>query len=64
MGYIELYNGVLGEYDVLVKQGKRGKDKIGKLTNSYKKCLNSLREFRDNQQKAAADLVEEQLDMM
>ena len=64
LGYIELYNGVLAEYDNLIKQDKRGKDKIGKLTNSYKKRLNSLREFKDNQRKAAADLSEEQLDMM
>ena len=40
LDYIELYNGVLAEYDDLIKQDKRGKDKIGKLTNSYKKRLN------------------------
>ena len=64
LGYIELYSGVVEEYDELVGKDKSVGQKIGSLTNIAKMRLRRVRDLRNKHREVEASLVTEKLDMM
>ena len=62
--YIDTYSGVLEEYSALVDEDKHIEKTLGRVSNTSKQQLQSMRKLRDLSRSTAAKLVSEKLNML